>query len=158
MKQTMRKEFYVCMALIIITLLMISLPIIKAQRLYEWKAVDHFFAEIAKDKNMETKDASFIRRCYQLSEENYLNVHVYGYKGTMDVAEIALFEVQEQQPDVILTACEKRIAALTQSFQGYGTTQIATLERSSIKQYGNIVICVITDDSDVLLTMLEQSL
>lgn len=158
MKQMTRKEAYAVIILVFISLLIVLVPMKKAQRIYEFEAIDNFLQTVAKDRGMESKETSFIRRSYQMNEEHYKKAHVYGHKGAMEVEEFAIFEVEFQDSEAILAACEQRIATLKQSFQGYGATQMETLERAVIKRYGNLILCVIGNDGEALLKEMENTL
>lgn len=59
MKQMTRKELYMIIVLVFISLTIVIFPVIKAQRIYEYEAIDHYFYTIATQRGMETKDASF---------------------------------------------------------------------------------------------------
>lgn len=158
MKQMTRKEGYVLIILVFISLLIAALPMMRSQRMYEFKAIDSFFQTAVKQRGMEAKETSFIRRSYQIDERQYKQAQVYGHKGAMEVEEIAIFEVDDQYADIVSAACEKRISSLKQSFAGYGTTQLETLERAVVKQYGNLIVCVIANDGEALLKEMENAL
>lgn len=158
MKNMTRKEGYVLIVLVFLSLLIAAIPMIRAQRMVEFDAADSFLQITVKQQNMEEKEASFIRRSYQIDETQYKNAHVYGHKGAMEVEEIAVFEVDYQQAEAVLAACEKRISSLKQSFAGYGTTQLEILDKAVVRQYGNLILCIIKDDGAALLKEMENAL
>ena len=156
MKQMTRKELYMIIVLVFISIAIVIFPVIKAQRIYEYE--DRYFQSIATQREMEKKDASFLRRCYPINPNEYQNVQIYGHKGAMEVEEFAIFQVDYANAEAIMQVCEKRISALKQSFAGYGTTQMETLEKALVKQYGIVILCVIGNDAEALLKEMENAL
>lgn len=158
MKQLTRKELYVIGILVLFSMCLLVYPLLQAQHLYDIEKVNTVFQTVSKQRQMEKKDSAFIRRSYQLNEDAYRNAYIYGHKGAMEVEEIAVFEVDNQQREAVISACEKRIAMLKQSFDGYGLTQMEVLNQAKIKQYGNVIVCMITKDADSLLQESEAAL
>ncbi len=158
MKQMTRKELYMIIVLVFISLTIVIFPVIKAQRIYEYETIDHYFHTIATQRGMETKDASFFRRSYSMNQDEYQNAQIYGHKGAMEVEEFAIFQVDYANAESVVQACEKRISNLKQSFAGYGTTQTEILEKAVVKQYGNVILCVIGNDGEALLKEMENAL
>lgn len=158
MKQLSRKDCYMIIMLIVCSVLLFAYPFFKAQHVYEFDTLSSHFQITAKMRQMEEKSTQFIRRSYRLQEEAYHNVHVYGHKGAMNVEEIAVFEAVRDYENTVVNACEQRIDTLKQSFAGYGITQLEVLEHAQIQRYGNLIVCIIASDADVLLRESEAEL
>lgn len=113
--------------------------------------------QVVQEKGLEKKEVTLIRRAYHLTMEQYSKGEVYGYEGAMNVEEIAIFEaVGEEQATSIKAACEQRIQEQIKSFEGYGETQAAILKKAVVKQYGNVILCVILDDVQTILPHMEK--
>jgi len=157
MKKARRSEYAVGLLLSLLAIMIVVLPFVQAQDVYSYDDVNAYIAEIISTRDMEKQDASFIRRSYTM-RDRYQKGDVYAHKGAMDVEEIAVFEGDYQQAEGLVKACEKRIADLKSSFKGYGTTQNEMLAKALVRRYGNIVICVIADDSAAILAQMEEAL
>ncbi len=156
MRKAWRSELVIGLLLFFLALMILISPFLQAQDVYNYDDVNAYFAEIIATRDMEEQDASFIRRSYAMSD-SYQKAHVYAHKGAMNVEEIAIFEGDDQQAAELVKACEKRVADLKSSFKGYGTTQNEMLEKAQVHRYGNIVICVIADDSAAMLERMEDA-
>jgi len=159
MSEQLRQEWYVFLLLSGVLILLWIFPFLHTDKEYSYTDVAPVLKTEVQERNMEKRNASFVRKAYGLTQDQWVNGEIYGYAGAMNVEEIAWFEAADAtQGDAIVQACEHRIRTQWNAFHGYGTTQCEILEHARIQRYGNVILCIIVEDADAVITRMEDSL
>ena len=100
---------------------------------------------------MEEADNQMIKRIYHLEPGDYENILCYYPTTNMDATEFLLIRFKSQdQAEAAVSAANARIASQMASFEGYGVTQYAMLEKSVVDASGGYLLYVTSDNSDAV--------
>ena len=85
-------------------------------------------------------------------------VHYFSSTDSMYVYEFVLIRADEASMDSLHATLEEHVATKLEAFRGYGELQTELLEKAIIKQYGNYICLIITDEPEVWLNAVKALL
>lgn len=99
-----------------------------------------------------------IRRIFGLNAADYDLIVYYTPVDSMDVCEFLLIRTSKDQLSYVETALEGRLQSQLTAFDNYGFKQIALLEKAVIRQYGDYICLIVSEEPETWLLAVEELL
>lgn len=120
--------------------------------------VTKMFESIAGDASVTPGGALRLRRVFGLNAAEHDLVVYYTPVESMDVCEFLLIRTDESRVGEVLTAMEARIASQLAAFENYGELQTELLKKAEIRQFGNYLCLIVSEEPDVWLNAVKALL
>ena len=117
------------------------------------------FESVKGDIAIDAADELRTRSQLNLNPADYdMVVHYSSSTDSMYVYEFVLIRADEASMDSLRNTLEEHIATKLEAFRGYGELQTELLEKAIIKQYGNYICLIVTDEPDEWLNAVKALL
>lgn len=116
------------------------------------------FESIAGDASVTPAGALRIRRAFGLNAADYDLAVYYMPAETMDVCEFLLIRADESSIAEVQTALENRVASQLAAFDHYGEHQTELLNKAMIRQFGDYICLIVSEEPDVWLAAVKALL
>ena len=105
--------------------------------------------QVFTDDQMQEQSEKTLSKIYLVKPTEYEAVFTYGPISYMNVEELTVF----YQPDStmrtqLLNKVKKHIKSQINVFEGYGEVQTKLLKEAYVKEKGNYVICIVSENVD----------
>ncbi len=117
------------------------------------------FSEVKGDVAIGLADELQTRKELGINPADYdMVVHYFSSTDSMYVYEFVLIRADEASMDSLQATLEEHVATKLEAFRGYGELQTELLEKAIIKQYGNYICLIVTDEPTVWLNAVKALL
>lgn len=117
------------------------------------------FSEVKGDVAIDLADELQTRKELGINPaECDMVVHYFSSTDSMYVYEFVLIRADEASMDSLQDTLEAHISTKLEAFRGYGELQTELLEKAIIKQYGNYICLIVTDEPEVWLNAVKALL
>ena len=120
--------------------------------------VVEMFESVAGGASVAPGGTLRIRRVFGLNAADYDLVVYYTPKETMDVCEFLLVRTDEGNIAAVQAAMENRVASQLAAFDHYGEHQVELLNKSVIRQYGDYICLIVSEEPDKWLNAVKALL
>lgn len=120
--------------------------------------VIEMFESVAGDASVTPAGTLRIRRVFGLNAADYDLIVYYTPAETMDVCEFLLIRTTESNMEAVQTAMENRVASQLAAFDHYGEHQTELLNKAVIRQFGNYICLIVSEEPDEWLNAVKALL
>lgn len=156
----MKKVFAVELALVLLLVGVMSLLLYQKDPrsdVTEAEVVE-LVESIADDTSVTPGGTLRLRRAFGLNEVEHDLVVYYMPADSMNVDEFLLIRTDESRIDEVQTAMENRIASQLAAFNNYGDLQTECLNKAIIRQFGNYLCLIVSEEPEVWLDAVKALL
>lgn len=120
--------------------------------------VHTMFTQVKGDAPVVEAGNLKIRRIFGLNAADYDLIVYYSPVDSMDVCEFLLIRTDESTLPDLQKAMEDRLHSQLEAFTGYGEKQTETLNKAIVRQYGNYICLIVSEEPENWLMALEDLL
>ncbi len=120
--------------------------------------VNEMFESIVGDTSVTPGGTLRLRRVFGLNAADHDLVVYYTPVESMDVCEFLLIRTDESRIAEVQRAMENRIASQLAAFEHYGELQTELLGKAVIRQFGNYLCLIVSEEPDEWLAAVKSLL
>ena len=120
--------------------------------------VIEMFESVAGDASVTPAGTLRIRRVFGLNAADYDLIVYYTPAETMDVCEFLLIRTTESNMEAVQSAMENRVASQLAAFDHYGEHQTELLNKAAIRQFGNYICLIVSEEPEEWLNAVKALL
>ena len=157
----MKKVYFIEAALVLLLIGIMSLLLSNKEPRIDVTAqeVQNTVSSILEDGPIDYADDLRIRTQLGINPAEHDMVVFYSSStDAMCVYEFLLIRTDKGSLDGLQNTLEEHIATRLEAFRGYGESQTALLEKAIIKQYGNYICLIVTDEPSTWLEAVKALL
>lgn len=121
-------------------------------------AVVEMFESIVGDASVTPGGTLRLRRVFGLNAAEHDLVVYYTPVESMEVCEFLLIRTDESRTGEVLTAMGDRIASQLAAFDNYGDRQTELLNKAVIRQFGNYLCLIVSEEPEAWLDAVKALL
>lgn len=150
-----RKIIYVLFVAACITAC--TMPFLRADKDVAMKDMKHEVEVLVNTKDFKVQDRKYVRKQYELNDNDYEDIICYGVPSAMEVNEFSVVkEADAEKRDFIMKQLQKRIDRQYKSFSGYGPRQADLLKKAELYEKGDYVIMIIHKDASQMKESINE--
>lgn len=156
----MKKVFVVELALVLLLVGVMSLLLYQKTPRADVTAaeVTDLVDALADDSTVIPGGTLRLRRAFGLNAADYDLVVYYMPVDSMNVDEFLLIRTDESRVEEVQAAMESRISSQLAAFDHYGEKQTELLNKAVIRQFGNYICLIVSEEPDTWLDAVKALL